>query len=1608
MAQMSNTPLNFRGSHNTTFQQSGKTHGGTLADLIQNPKASATGGDVDNLRLAMEYLGAPPRVAPDALDAYPRDIESVASAFVGQSKQIAQIVVRGSVNNMAIRHFSILPPRPAAEDELQGMSVNILRLENTLPDLQPEGTAPRMVTHTYEKAFMRHNRWGMAMHLTHDFYRTADGRQLFNEQTNLMVMNMIILAQLTITSALIRAKDYYRRWRLYFSNDGGGASMGWSDMDMRFGCLNKKEKAWYTLSNWAKRMAQKSGNGGFTACLHAETIKEQIIYGSKFETEVYRRGPQATANLEQGNDAVARTPDGIELIEEPSYLLQNVGQKGDEATQLLVSPVQLGRVGYVNPLDPMMKGTWDYHYLNLDKGDAEICVQDYHDLLMAALCWDDDGSLDSHCYTALTQGDRAERFAADQLGIRTLAPTTDPDDVPDIDPFIAMVDGRPQVVHYQGNQDQRHCSFKTQSEIVECALQKLQSGLEYVTDMQAIRGMLEMANRNYNVAADSQGDVEGFIWASAQTNGNNTVNGQRGAIPTPDGPDFVDANEYGAIDLPSLFESDLGAGRRGYFLGVDDQRLVAKTVVQTAPSVPEGPGGDGDDREDRGGGDVIGGGAGAMQFVPVVYNASGVPVNAVGREARRLRVQNMFPSYAAVPNSPINANAPYYIQGPFGGPANTFRAVLVASVANGQTDFTGGLRGTLPGFSNMSHMRYLAEAYRTGSAGAWLNLPEYENMMRVISEGMYALDRMTTAIRNCWSIPERPNLFFDGRNLPFYQRPEDSDLASLMTYQQDVVQGVRYAVGIQASGTYGIAGNDSRIQVRRTGGIPPPGDDNDDFSRENYTGLWRPGLNYTIGDQSAAAGVPAAQERVQSGAPRNAVGGNERTYPGSGLEWMNDMGFVNDRTDRDAGEMGVAAFQAGQMEGDLLLKMQSAAGVREWIAKYNANAITRPENTGLEGGWAEMAQRIYSLAQASPGWASNPSNSNRGAALGRIVSGIDLTLEEGGTINKERLNHLVAFSTNFNYRRRRLVGQDGRVQSGPPMSADSSDKAARDLVKALYGPDAQLESYTPRYLNTRLSLSPNYWKEAGAKVANLLGIRNKTLGATMSILRPTNPDAPNSSYLGLTPDFALLLDYALFGGAVNPQFNGGVVDRLGTAGAVQQASVFAEDIIRHARARPAYSMEATLLDPVVRRLSENPKVQAQAPKAGARASKRARMAPMHDTSDMDDMLPQKAGGRLFYVPPSRPPARAEPEYGEWYRSSLEGSGGSTDAGLTSTAMNEYAPGPHYAPMHRFEHAIPGVSDFAPNQHWTDRWNATLRSASHDLPRRMLHIAFMGLPIHAKAFANLHRCGIPPPITLLPADPFMDFRMTSMIFVQAGEQTGFLSYFLRDMTVSYDGSYKLLYGHLTSWFGALVKIIENVLVVDHVSFDRYLRGADGSLVRTVFTQGKNNPSQDHIDFDINEPTNRRAHRFVLYAGASYSEKQMPDPVPLTGSYGTGNYGGFGHFVSNDDVGRTMAGQAYPSAVLTNYKTGFWRLNHGVGSVTDDQLSFEGRVSIAERAFNLLLSRANQWGVNPATNDMKRRIKNGTGPLGPLTEGVGHILNGSPGVFSEVLERVEGGR
>lgn len=1629
------------------FQDFGRNPGPNTADLATNPNVVDTGGNP--LRQAMMFLGQPASLSPDAIDAFSSNLVSVASAFHGTStKHIAHMVINGNVSNFSKAHFTILPPVESSEDELPGKSWTVFKLENSLPDVAPELTRTRYVTHVKESAEMYFERYSQGFHLTYDFYRTEAGKMLFGQQAALVQANFMILAAQTITATLLSCKDHYRKLYETFNDSPDRA---WNALDARFAVLNKKPKAWYVLSNTVRRLAARAGAGGFDAVLIPETLLEVVAWGSEFETERYRRGEQAERTLALGGDAV-QLGAGIERIVEPTYQLTNTGSNGP--TNLLSSQVQVGVIGYVNPIDPVFRDVWGYHYLDLEAGTGEIKVQEYEELLYAALCFDSYGELDMHCYNKLITPGGAAGFAS-RLGIDDLTPSGSDGDIPVIDIFVATVNGRQEIVRYQGNQEPRHCSYRTQKEIVNVAISRMAETCNFDRDMRKIRRMLDIANRNYNVAADPKGHVEAFIWATV------------GANMSDVDVDIVNANQWGSPNLPNLAAVDTGFGVRGYFVAspdgslvrtagsnTDNERLDLAFPLYVSQSQVSGEQARGKYAGARHAGkkalvDVTAEEIG--NFAPYLVSIIDYYKNPVTKtEGVERAYASVFYVYAMAKANDDKAAAdanldndemplPFvltadvvkryyetfkdidtttdgirktarylisykgdstYVSGdddklleniirlsgqavpslkarqtaPEGGdsPAvqiavagykdvtdavknvrrmitaeqerqqrlrqeaedellRTYRDdgvnrasassaddadldslgglrrinqgiassrsqnttytdnVLVAEVANGVVTL-GELDGTLPGFSNMSHMRYLANAHRMGATGNWGKIETYRTAFAHISEGMEALDRITDQMRQTWSLQNNPNLFFHPDNLPYYQRPDDPIEQALTTFQQDVVQGVRYAVGMQ-------------INMRYFGGMPG-------HSTQGYRQYDLP----RKGDKSAK-------------------------------KWAKQMGFTGAEKDGDLKDIGHGAFESGNMPGPLADKMKTEAGVKTWQEAYESSPAAR--TAGLANGtWNTMAGAILELCKQSSVW-SNADSRERGAMLARIVAGIDWTVAHersldtsGETTDLERLVNM-AMASRKSYAGH-YTSSHGR---NPPEIID---------------PPQDYDGDAPRYINTRLSLAPGYWKSVEGLVRSLGGnSKYVRYGAAMSILRPADPSAPNNSWLGASA------------------YSGTVPDENNVAS-------FARDIINHARARPFGSLSASMLDPVTKRLAAAP----------GESAKRAR------TEEGGRSAHARHAGYAYSAPNTYTSATSDSTgaYGEWFQEALRTGGDQR----SYANMHPLAKSPHYGAPETIQHATTGFSDFAPNPYWERRWGEVMGDYSNDLLPRMFHLAFMGLPISAHSFANLARAKIPPPITLLPADPFIELRMMSMVYVKKGRQTGFLGYHLSDESITFDGSAKYISANFTAFFGAAVQDPRNVLIVDHVAYDGYVKGGKGTLVRKVWTEDRHDGPESEYQFNAMRPGARTGDRFVLYDGASRRDADIPDPFPLAGSYVNSKYTGLGTFLSGNVPPNGLASACL---LLVNLKAGFWRLNNNMPAGPSDELSWKERKAISESRFNLVCSRANQWGPDRSTGSIKQRRKRGTGPLGVLCEGVRPILDGNPGCIEELIARVE---
>lgn len=154
-----------------------------------------------------------------------------------------------------------------------------------------------------------------------------------------------------------------------------------------FGCLHRREKAVYDLFNWISRQRQLGNSPDPAFAVLPQGAKAQIIYGGNFETEKWRRGEQAIANL--NGESTLNTINGIDVYECDKIAPEAVDSE-DRLYDPLVSEVQVGLWYLSAPKldaygkEPNVERERGFAYLRLT-GGVTWQVQPFVDLVRNAI-----------------------------------------------------------------------------------------------------------------------------------------------------------------------------------------------------------------------------------------------------------------------------------------------------------------------------------------------------------------------------------------------------------------------------------------------------------------------------------------------------------------------------------------------------------------------------------------------------------------------------------------------------------------------------------------------------------------------------------------------------------------------------------------------------------------------------------------------------------------------------------------------------------------------------------------------------------------------------------------------------------------------------------------------------------------------------------------------------------------------------------------------------------------------------------------------------------------------------------------------------------------------
>lgn len=473
-----------------------------------------------------------------------KELLTVAEEFgrKGAAIQLQTIIVDQVRDAKNSDHFRILRPRQMADAELKGISQTILKFQYTPPTEAPEFAPPHYLQFSSEIYEGQGYRFNNGIRFNPELLLTQDGHELLSQYTECAINNFIKLMEQIVTYTLIGAEDRYHHKKLLI--DSGAQSIEelvqkfkYNDQTMGPSFLAysgvpgilQRPDGFEMILNWAKKVTTAQ-NVNITHCL---VVPDSLIGISLDRTDYSKRGPEAMDALYGGEEytkSIIRRINGIEIIEQPTYEMQDARVKTDQALSNLM---EIGQ-HYVLDMTPYSKlraiqsargidskaprfgaAVNDLYYLDYSTEQITKKCQPFADLMHAALCWDENGELNDIIYRNLEDMDMLERFIENLelkvSDVKAFKP----------DPWVVLgPDGRFRRVEIVGNQDTYHTSVKSTQLAVDIAADMIKSKFES-TAQHSYKKLLDLMKRNEMVKPDRTGDIEGFWVATSWANVDN-------------------------------------------------------------------------------------------------------------------------------------------------------------------------------------------------------------------------------------------------------------------------------------------------------------------------------------------------------------------------------------------------------------------------------------------------------------------------------------------------------------------------------------------------------------------------------------------------------------------------------------------------------------------------------------------------------------------------------------------------------------------------------------------------------------------------------------------------------------------------------------------------------------------------------------------------------------------------------------------------------------------------------------------------------------------------------------------------------------------------------
>lgn len=1555
-----------------------------------------------------------------------RDVLTVANTYGqrGAPLVIERIVLKTALNPATDVHFQILPIRQMANVELSGVRVEEFNMGFHMPQVAAEFIPPHykdFKTSSFEKRPTRYNHgWRIGM----DMAALPEGQRLEEMYAIGAANDFHMQAAMTVTAELMSVNDQYSddrireatgllsmseivdQQRAYQGATNGGHIIAHPGM---FGILNRYKGIEYMMS-WARRVMRSKGVTPTHILAVAGSLEAEAY--EEYRNDYARRGAEGQRILRDGEEAifgmVQRKFGGLTIAEELVYEPEN---SAVDRFCLLVNNAQVGRFQLITNepyyqyrekmaataaaargaggMSTDAKCTLggprlnDLHFLNLS-GDAFRDVITYDDLVANAVCFDGHGRLDVMAYDEVSA--QYKTYAERVLGMNITDEKTFL-----ADPFLVYDRDHFRTVRVIGNMDMRHTDTKATKLILDLACNSIAStvGREVY---RRIERLTRFMDRNYNVAPDRDGNVEAFAVATAWENVDDgdlraqgsgqpdTLGGTQGGVRLP---------RVGPIVVPGGLEST----RYMAFYNRRSDTVLCKVrmrMTQNGPFL-----------------------AGAGATSAAARTLSWANPHYVWLDANLARAGIFNDATGEFIDEPDGLAVPTNFAG-----GNFVQSVRLATLPRNNP--SGAM---FPFFSTFSDMRGIVSTLENSANGnGWNDVLNAADTLRMVREGVEAADEYARAVKKIFC-PEGyngarldRNLYFRKELLAAYQRTGDDDIDENTAFLQNALCGVRGQLGIVAPfmRSAAAAGSVAADQTFRFGAAIEAGGVNINFLAHRVTdanNAYDPALGPTLpgvasnaredllanplefGSDTNYPGlatlrfsllprVTAAQADASSASATNrtlgAFGPGEisaaaRTAGFDFGEEIDANAYLDDLTDYARGSAGQAVPDDNNIPGDdfdrakayilwgnLLSKLQTARfGV---LKRYYGEDASGAAWREFRERWA----RIYGDGESLNETLRRITNlyiDNIGDAQ------IDNFLRARPDADSRDLDiKLNAFVISVNTLFNTVESFTGTDEDGNDVQAPEwlSDEFVREIYDASYRQSAAQFD--------RLAAN------AASRDAPALGQGAATMGRFWEFLDDTGRVTDIvGTRLSVSPNYWRQYDRLMRGimGPDAPAGVGAAMSVLRPSSSVDMGSfVGAPAVATRAQARGWQEIYAANYDDII--------------KHGG-----ACHGADHSTL-------------LFKVGPAYAGAACHARGRGRYR--RHGGAGYGDHGVDDDPYGVYSGKRTRNPVAQDAleavagSIMPGVHpDEVPNRHFHNRLNGLGDDCVRAWNRRAPLYALLGAVPSAQLLCNLHENGIPSPISLIVMEPFIDFRMNSMIITQGGPDTGYLGYHLVAQTKGFDSETRMATAHVSMWLMGLIKEPKNVLQIPYASFAGLVRGGTMRLARNMRSQA-HDVSDRAVDWDAENPMARQADAFVAIGGGNLTKRNIGGALPLAGATTNPEYRVSGDRVMPQAYVPEIPEntQAYPSAIMMNYKAQFPRLNgrcteaaRAPSSIGDIRQYPPGTTNTR---WNGWLHQGLQWQADPFNLNHFTVLYPGSGVFAGIGPGDGPKLRGEPGVLS----------